>query len=172
MLSARVAPIFENKPPPQFGPCLLLNGGGGAYFREDTVLRFRKSFQGSHWFAVWFLLVDLTENTEVDWFCITSHFRLVTLSGGSSWWANYISIEPHAVIKTTYWSIGVPYYSGGGTWGEAGTITVTPVGGGIVAAAWVPLLPAYPFKGDGTHTANKGDNNERDQYAKLMCAWP
>ena len=30
--------IFEDKPPPLSGPCLLLKRGGGAYFREDTVL--------------------------------------------------------------------------------------------------------------------------------------
>ena len=30
--------IFENKPPPQSGPCLMLKKQGrGAYFREDTV---------------------------------------------------------------------------------------------------------------------------------------
>ena len=31
--------VFENKPPPQSGPCLQLKkgGGGGAYFRDNTV---------------------------------------------------------------------------------------------------------------------------------------
>ena len=30
--------MFENMPPPQFGPCLVLNwGGGGGLFSDDTV---------------------------------------------------------------------------------------------------------------------------------------
>jgi hypothetical protein len=39
--------IFEYKPPPQSGLCLLLKKGGGAYFREDTVLMNARLWQSS-----------------------------------------------------------------------------------------------------------------------------